>query len=153
MSDEIARLEATASAEAVRNGQVSPRELVNAVDHLHLALVGEEFRDVSREATRSPPYFGPLETWLDDSADGGESGELPVVPGPEDSSRSVVDAHRDASDRAPEIAVPDVARLFGGLAVERTASGRLRIEAPPEAAEALASLFEGFAETLRRAAR
>ncbi len=94
-----------------------------------------------------------LETWLADSDDGGERAELPTAPGPEDSSLSVADAERVASESAREIAVPDVARIIAGLAVERTASGGLRIEAPPEAAEALASLFEGFAETLRRAAR
>jgi len=48
---------------------------------------------------------------------------------------------------------PDLAALFAGLAVARTASGGLRIEAPPAAAEALASLFEGLAEALRRASR
>jgi hypothetical protein len=37
--------------------------------------------------------------------------------------------------------------------VERTVSGGLRIETGPEAAVALASLFEGFAAVLRSAAR
>jgi len=54
---------------------------------------------------------------------------------------------------APAAAPPDVAALFGELAVERTPSGGLRIEAPPEAAETLAALLEGLAGTLRRGAR
>jgi SNF2 family DNA or RNA helicase len=41
-----------------------------------------------------------------------------------------------------------VARLFDALRVERGADGSLRIEAPPEAASALASLFDGMARLL-----
>jgi superfamily II DNA or RNA helicase len=41
-----------------------------------------------------------------------------------------------------------VARLFDALRVERGANGSLRIEAPPEAASALASLFDGMARLL-----
>ncbi len=94
-----------------------------------------------------------LETWLADSEDGGEGAELPTALGPEDASHSGADADRVAPQSPQAIATPDVPGLFAQLTVERTASGALRIEAPPEAAEALASLFEGFAETLRRAAR
>jgi hypothetical protein len=41
-----------------------------------------------------------------------------------------------------------VAQLFNALRVERGADGSLRIEAPPEAASALASLFDGMARLL-----
>lgn len=41
-----------------------------------------------------------------------------------------------------------VARLFDALRVERGIDGSLRIEAPPEAAMALASVFEGMARLL-----
>jgi hypothetical protein len=44
------------------------------------------------------------------------------------------------------------AALFARLRVERTATGGLRIEAPPDAARALADLFGGFATLLRDAA-
>jgi hypothetical protein len=41
-----------------------------------------------------------------------------------------------------------VARLFDALRVERGADGSLRIEAPPAAASAFASLFDGMARLL-----
>jgi hypothetical protein len=41
-----------------------------------------------------------------------------------------------------------VAQLFNALRVERGADGSLRIEAPPQAASALASLFDGMARLL-----
>ena len=45
-----------------------------------------------------------------------------------------------------------VARLFDALRVDRGADGSLRIEAPPEAAAALAALFDGMARLLSTAA-
>jgi hypothetical protein len=41
-----------------------------------------------------------------------------------------------------------VAQLFNALRVERGADGSLRIEAPPQAASALAALFDGMARLL-----
>jgi hypothetical protein len=41
-----------------------------------------------------------------------------------------------------------VAQLFNALHVERGADGSLRIESPPEAASALAFLFDGMARLL-----
>jgi hypothetical protein len=41
-----------------------------------------------------------------------------------------------------------VAQLFSALRVERGADGSLRIEAPPQAASALAALFDGMARLL-----
>jgi hypothetical protein len=41
-----------------------------------------------------------------------------------------------------------VARLFDALRVERGTDGSLRIEAPPEVASTLASLFDGMARLL-----
>jgi superfamily II DNA or RNA helicase len=49
---------------------------------------------------------------------------------------------------AAESAPLPVARLFDALRVERGADGSLRIEAPPAAASALASLFDGMARLL-----
>jgi hypothetical protein len=45
-----------------------------------------------------------------------------------------------------------VPQLFAGLTVQRTASGGLVIEAPPESASALAALFSGMAQLLQAAA-
>jgi superfamily II DNA/RNA helicase len=94
-----------------------------------------------------------LARWLGDSDDSGEGDERAASARSADPDLSVADADRTAPQSAQPIAAPDVARLFAEIAVERTASGGLRIEARPETAEALASLFEGLAETLRRAAR
>jgi SNF2 family DNA or RNA helicase len=49
---------------------------------------------------------------------------------------------------ATGLEIPPVARLFDALRVERGADGSLRIEAPPQAASALASLFDGMARLL-----
>ena len=46
----------------------------------------------------------------------------------------------------------DIRGLLSQLQVERNAEGGLRIEAPPEAAEGLASLFEGLADVMRKLA-
>jgi superfamily II DNA or RNA helicase len=90
-----------------------------------------------------------LETWL--SADAGDDGDRDrdERSGPSRFEDSALPAEAAGSGAR----TPDVAALFAELAVERTASGGLRIEAPPEAAETLASLFEGFAGALRRAGR
>jgi len=47
----------------------------------------------------------------------------------------------------------EVGRLFQSLAVERTPEGRIRIEAPPESATALASVLQGLAGLLEKAGR
>jgi hypothetical protein len=59
------------------------------------------------------------------------SAEQPFVPAP-----------------ATGLEIPPVACLFDALRVERGADGSLRIEAPPQAASALASLFDGMARLL-----
>ena len=46
----------------------------------------------------------------------------------------------------------DIERLVSGLRVQRTASGGLLIEAPPETASTLAALFSGMAQLLQAAA-
>jgi hypothetical protein len=58
-----------------------------------------------------------------------------------------------ASISGPAPAVEDgVAALFGAVAVQRRADGGLVIEAPPQAARALQSLFEGMARLMAMAA-
>ncbi len=68
---------------------------------------------------------------------------------------ALVAAAEESKDRAPEPEAPavDVAKLFGALKVEKTKSGGLRIEAPPEAASTLAAVFQGFAQLLQAAAK
>jgi hypothetical protein len=45
-----------------------------------------------------------------------------------------------------------VQRLVAGVTVQRTASGGLVMEAPPETASTLAALFAGMAQLLKAAA-
>jgi hypothetical protein len=94
-----------------------------------------------------------LGRWLGDRVDFGEGDEGAVAGESSDPDLSAAEADRAARQSAQPIALPDVARLFAEIGVERTVSGGLRIEAGPEAAEALASLFEGFAAALRSAGR
>jgi superfamily II DNA or RNA helicase len=70
-------------------------------------------------------------------------------------AEALVAAAEEAGDPppAPAPAAPDVAKLFGALRVEKTKSGGLRIEAPPEAASTLAALLQGFAQILQAAAK
>jgi SNF2 family DNA or RNA helicase len=115
----------------------SLEKLVGAEAAASAALESEETNEEVEEETAD----AALETWLgDDAGDGRRSAR-----GSEDSDLPVADA-------GPVAPAPDVAGLFAGLVVERTVSGGLRIEAPPETAASLASLFEGFAAALRRAA-
>ena len=53
---------------------------------------------------------------------------------------------------APIVDGPRVQQLLAGLRVERTDDGGLRIDAPPEAAGALAAMFQSMAELLAAAA-
>ena len=67
------------------------------------------------------------------------------------------DESRDASGGAAAEAEPipssrEIHQLVSGLRVRHTASGGLIIEAPPDAASALAALFSGMAQLLRSAA-
>ena len=51
----------------------------------------------------------------------------------------------------PILSAAEIQRLVSGLAVQRTASGGLVIEAPPETASTLAALFSGMAQLLQAA--
>ena len=53
---------------------------------------------------------------------------------------------------APMVDGPRVQQLLAGLRVERTDDGGLRIDAPPEAAGALAAMFQSMADLLAAAA-
>jgi superfamily II DNA/RNA helicase len=108
--------------------------------------------DASDEA-EDPASEAALETSLDDRderAAGVHEAEDANAAGGESAAPA---ADRIALDPIPAPAAPDLARLFADLRVERTPSGALRIESSPETAHVLASVFEGFAEALRRATR
>jgi len=70
-------------------------------------------------------------------------------------SRPVVPRTTVAPDQqpaSPTLEGSQVQQLFAGMHVERTENGGLRIEAPPEAAGALAAMFQGMADLLATAA-
>lgn len=58
-----------------------------------------------------------------------------------------------ASAATPQVSDPTAAiqQLVGGVRVQRTASGGLIIEAPPETASTLAALFSGMAQLFQAA--
>lgn len=104
---------------------------------------------------RAASVLGSLEKLVDGevaagvaAADGGEEADDDL-----DDAEGLAEAESADLDRGVEDEEPrDVAALFAAVEVERTASGGLRIEAPPAVAATLASLFEGLAGTLRRVA-
>jgi superfamily II DNA/RNA helicase len=88
-----------------------------------------------------------------------------AVAGPEDDATereidaviSAGDESRDAPGAAASGAEPmpsaaEIQRLVSGLTAQRTASGKLVIEAPPNTALTLAALFSGMAQLLQAAA-
>jgi hypothetical protein len=60
-------------------------------------------------------------------------------------------AHGAAAGTTPMPSAADIQRLVSDVSVQRTAGGRLVIEAPPEAASTLAALFAGMAQLLQSA--
>ncbi|MEM7515571.1 MAG: hypothetical protein AAF368_01420, partial [Planctomycetota bacterium] len=75
----------------------------------------------------------------------------------EESDDHELDALLTAADESTDVAKPsgetpapeEVQALFSQLVVEKTESGGLRFEAPPETAKTLAALFQGMAQALR----
>ncbi len=74
-----------------------------------------------------------------------------------DAAGEDLDSAQESVLRSSEPAAPppfpeSPAALFDALRIERTASGAVRIEAPPEAAEQLVALFQGMAKLLSASA-
>ncbi len=76
--------------------------------------------------------------------------EIEAVVAAGDESRDAADATSPGTEPMPPAA--DIQRLVAALSVQRTATGGLVIEAPPEAASTLAALFSGMAQLLQAAA-
>jgi hypothetical protein len=85
--------------------------------------------------TQETEAFEALEEMIDAANAPGQ--EVPAPP----AKLATLSAHATGGDAA-------VARLFEAIKVERGGDGSLRIEAPPAAAGALASLFDGMARLL-----
>ncbi len=79
-------------------------------------------------------------------ADGVEG--APAIANPATSGAQDAPSFPGISDVSQE----DIGRMLGALTVERGADGGVRIEAPPHAARALMSLFEGMARLMGAAA-
>jgi hypothetical protein len=127
-------------------------------------------RLVAEPAPPPAPARSPIEAEAEDQP----SVDAPA-PDPETGDEiepTVVFSDRDRVDGAPAMANPatsraqdappfqgisdvgqeDIGRMLGALTVERGADGGVRIEAPPHAARALMSLFEGMARLMGAAA-
>ena len=91
------------------------------------------------------------------STDGGDEAEAPTLD-PSDSldvgaapaAPDVVNESAAPSHGARPATAAELTNLFASLRVEHTASGAVRIEAPPEAAATLAAVLEGLAKALLR---
>ena len=70
------------------------------------------------------------------------------MPAQQRRARRGAPSFADVSDVGQE----EIGRMLGALAVERGEDGGVRIEAPPHAARALMSLFEGMARLMGAAA-
>jgi hypothetical protein len=84
------------------------------------------------------------------SEDDATEREIDAVVAAGDESRDASDVAATVSEPAPSFAA--IQRVVSGLTVQRTASGGLVIEAPPETASTLAALFSGMAQLLQAAA-
>ncbi|HVS11053.1 MAG TPA: DEAD/DEAH box helicase [Planctomycetota bacterium] len=112
---------------------------------------GEEAVDLDGEAPEAragDQVPAPSET----AGGNGTTSESPPEAVPSESEGSVrgaagLDEHGVAVPRSPDGAT--LRQLLAGLSIERTPSGGLRIEAPPESAEVLALVLEGLANALR----
>jgi len=82
--------------------------------------------------------------------DDGAEREIEAVVAAGDESCDVAIATATAPEPADSAAT--IQRLVAGVTVQRTASGGLVIEAPPETASTLAALFSGMAQLLQAAA-
>ncbi|OFW06357.1 MAG: hypothetical protein A3H96_22250 [Acidobacteria bacterium RIFCSPLOWO2_02_FULL_67_36] len=83
------------------------------------------------------------------SEDDGAEREIEAVVAAADESRDVVGVAASRAEPMPSAAT--IQRLVAGVTVQRTASGGLVIEAPPETASTLAALFSGMAQLLQAA--
>jgi hypothetical protein len=91
------------------------------------------------ERAEEGPELDPVEPETSDGAAAGEAAALEAGGPP-------------AIPAVAAVSNVEVPRLFEALRVERSADGGLRIEAPPEAARALMSLFDGMARLMAAAA-
>jgi len=105
---------------------------------------------LERLVAASPPTPKPADVATDAvmaeaEAAGMEVEQMVEAANPQDTGISV---EMPPAPAAVALSSAPVAQLFNALRVERGADGSLRIEAPPQAASALAALFDGMARLL-----
>ncbi|MBI3201398.1 MAG: DEAD/DEAH box helicase family protein [Myxococcales bacterium] len=107
---------------------------------------------VERLVELDPP--SPASRGATAQASGAEDEDEDLSPPSDDAEPALGDevgpALVEATATAPASAIPTL--LFDALRIERTPSGGVRIEAPPEAAESLIALFQGMAKLLAASA-
>jgi superfamily II DNA or RNA helicase len=111
-----------------------------------MSSVLEGLAEEAREAGAAAPEVG------DDDLRGEEEATAEAGEAPPDSDGAPAPI-ASAALEAPAAAPPggDVDRLFGSVSVRRRADGGVVIEAPPDAARALVSMFEGMARLMAAA--
>jgi len=72
----------------------------------------------------------------------------PMPPEPRQPAAPPTAAPKHEPSPLPQVQGTEVQQLFGAIQVQRTEGGGLKIEAPPEAAGALAAMFQGMADLL-----
>jgi hypothetical protein len=105
-----------------------------------------ESADEAEDAPAVPPPAA-----VADGQAGSIAAAAPAAPAPAAPSRPGGDAEANGGPRPSPGG--DVRGLFAQLQVRREPSGKVVIEAPPEAAGALSALFEGMAALLQSVAR
>ncbi len=105
------------------------------------------------EQVRRTAAPGPAPAEANGADEDAEEQPVPELEDVAPRSEALAPGAASADDGEP---LPDAASLAGllsGLSIERARDGGLRIHAPPESAGALASLFEGLAQALRKSPR
>ncbi|MBI3269031.1 MAG: DEAD/DEAH box helicase [Planctomycetes bacterium] len=116
---------------------------------------GQEQR-AAAEATAALPAAAPAATAPEGAPPTPVEAAAPasgptLISGTEAAPPALALSSPTASEPEPAPAGDEVRRLFSRLSVKPTPSGGISIEAPPEAASALAALFEGMARMLQSA--
>jgi SNF2 family DNA or RNA helicase len=81
-----------------------------------------------------------------------EPAPMPKPPKPGKPKAPPVDEEVEAPSTPTQVKGSDIRQLLGAIHVQRTEQGGLKIEAPPEAADTLAAMFQGMADLLAAAA-
>ncbi|MGQ0505991.1 MAG: DEAD/DEAH box helicase [Myxococcaceae bacterium] len=88
---------------------------------------------------------------LPDPSEAAEDSEVPETGDVEDTVPTVAELKPSVAPAVP-VLPSEVTQLMANVRMERLEDGRMRIDAPPEAAASMAAMFEGLAALFRQAA-